>query len=78
MDSRAIVTKDNVSNDKNKPKPKEKRAKKRLNYGSSSASGPTVLSPIESYIAQQKLEIQNQEAKIESLEEELEEYVARK
>ena len=78
MDSRAIVTKDNVSNDKNKPKPKEKPARKRLNYGSSSASGPTVLSPIESYIAHQKLEIQNQEAKIESLEEELEEYVARR
>ena len=78
LDSRAIVMKENVSNDKNKPKPKEKPARKRLNYGSSSSSGPTVLSPIESYIAHQKLEIQNQQAKIESLEEDLAEYVARR
>ena len=36
------------------------------------------MSPIESYIAHQKLKIKNQEAKIESLQEQLAEYVARR
>ena len=67
-----------IINNNNNNNNKEKPARKRLNYGSSSASGPTVLIPIESYIAHQKLEIQNQEAKIESLEKELAEYVARR
>ncbi len=77
MDSQATrVTTNIVNDDKNRPKPKEKSTRKRLNYGSSSANGP--LSSIESYIAHQKQKIKSQEAKIESLEEELAEYTAQR
>ena len=77
MDTQATwVTTNIVNDDKNRPKPKEKSTRKRLNYRSNSASGP--LSPIESYIAHQKQKIKSQEAKNESLEEELAEYTIRR
>lgn len=78
-DSQGTAMKSSASDvDHEKPKPKDKPARKRLSYSSSSsnsASGP-ILSPLASYIAHQKQEIENQEAKIEELEKELADYTA--